>query len=91
MARGSFWDELGRDRERRRRAEAVRLRAEAQIRKDERRAATGSRRDQAAQERADRDAEAAALQADLETRVTERVDATFEDGPRRGGRDGADD
>jgi hypothetical protein len=69
MARGSFWDELGRDRERRRRTEVARLRAEARIRRDERRAGGGSRREKAASERTEREAEAKALQADLDARM----------------------
>ena len=42
MARGSLWDELGRDREKRRRSEVAWLRAEAQIRKDDRQSTAGS-------------------------------------------------
>jgi hypothetical protein len=71
MARGSFWDELGKDRERHRRAEVARLRAEAQIRKDGLRAGTLTARQAAALDRADGEAKAAALQAELDHRVTE--------------------
>ncbi len=71
MARGSFWDELGRDRERRRRAEMARLRAEAQIRKDERRAAARAQRETAAESRARGAAEAAERQAELDARMAE--------------------
>jgi hypothetical protein len=71
MARGSFWDEPGRDRDRRRRAEVARLRAEAQIRKDERRAAAGSRRDEAARQREERETEAQERQAELDARMAE--------------------
>ena len=71
MARGSLWAELGKDRERRRRAETARLRAEAQIRKDQRRVATMTRREALAHDRADGEAEAAALQADLDDQVAE--------------------
>lgn len=47
------------------------MRAEARIRKDERRAGAMTQREAAALERADGEAEAAALQAELDARVTE--------------------
>ena len=71
MARRSLWDELGRNRERRRRSEVARLRLEAQIRKDDRRSTTGTRRDVAAQERAERDGEVTQRQAELDARIAE--------------------
>ncbi len=71
MARGSFWNEFGRDRDRRRRAEVARLRAEAQIREDERRAAARTQRETAAEPRARREAEAAEHQAELDARLAE--------------------
>jgi restriction system protein len=70
MARGSLWDELGRDREQRRRSEVARVRAEAQIRKDDRRSTAGTRRGDAAHERAERDAEAVRRQTELDARLT---------------------
>ena len=71
MARGSLWDELGRDRRQRRRSEIARLRAEVQIRKDDRRSTAGTRREDAARERAERDAAASCRQAELDARLTE--------------------
>ena len=69
MARGSLWNELGRDREQRRRSEVARLRAEAQIRKDDRRSTAGTQRGDAAHERAERDAEAVGRQTELDARL----------------------
>jgi hypothetical protein len=70
MARGSLWDKLGRDREQRRCSEVARVRAEAQIRKDDRRSIAGTRRGDAAHERAERDAEAVRRQTELDARLT---------------------